>query len=93
MLSAYPIGVAEETVDVTSLLTGLRNQDSKELEKFDTSTKVGMDSMIAYLLDKYTDFTNVKTNDINDDFVDYVSEMPESYCKNRGRQPGVCQRA
>lgn len=79
MLSAYPIGVAEETVDVTSLLTGLRNQDSKELEKFDTSTKVGMDSMIAYLLDKYTDFTNVKTNDINEDFVDYVSEMPESY--------------
>ena len=79
MLSSYPIGIAEETVDMTSLLTGLSTRDKKELAKFDTSTQIGMDSMIAYLLEKYTDFTNVKTNEITETLVDYIYEMPESY--------------
>ena len=79
MLSSYPIGISEEQVDLTSLLTGLSNQDKQELAQFDTKTQVGMDSMIEFLLSKYTDFTNVKTNDISQTFVDYVSEMPKEY--------------
>ena len=79
MLSSYPIGVAEESVDMTSLLTGLTTQDKKEIAKFDVKTQVGMDSMISFLLTKYSDFTNVKTNDITQTFVDYVDEMPTSY--------------
>ena len=79
MMSSYPLEIAEESVDVTSLLTGLSNQDKSDLEKFDTSTRIGMDSMIAYMMNKYTDFTNVKTNDITEDLVDYITEMPESY--------------
>ncbi len=79
MLSSYPIEIAEQSVDMTSLLSGLSNQEKSELAKFDTSTQVGMDSMIQYLLTKYTDFTNIKTNDISQAFVDYISEMPESY--------------
>ena len=79
MLSSYPISVAEESVDINSLITGLTSQDKKELEKFDLKTQVGMDSMIAYLLTKYTDYTNVKTNDITETFVQYINEMPSSY--------------
>ena len=79
MLSSYPIGVAEESVDMTSLLIGLTTQDKKEIAKFDVKTQVGMDSMISFLLTKYSDFTNVKTNDITQTFVDYIDEMPSSH--------------
>ena len=79
MLSSYPIGVTEEAMDMTSLLTGLSNQEKEELAKFDTSTQVGLDSMIKFLMTKYTDFTNVKSNDINEDLVEFIKEMPESY--------------
>ena len=79
MLSAYPISVAEESIDLNSLITGLTTQEKKDFAKFDTKTKVGMDSMIAYLLTKYTDFTNVKTNNITQKFVDYITEMPKKY--------------
>ena len=79
MLSSYPIEVAEESMDITSLMTGLTTQDKKELAKFDLKTQVGMDSMLTYLLSKYTDFTNIKTNEINDDLVSYITSMPKSY--------------
>ncbi len=79
MLSAYPISVAEESLDYTNLLTGLTANDKKEIAKFDIKTQVGMDSLLAYLLSKYTDFTNIKTNEINDTLVEYITSMPKSY--------------
>ncbi len=79
MLSSYPIEIAEKTLDTSSLISGLSNDDKKEIQKFDLKTQVGMDSMIAYLMSKYTDFTNIKTNDINEYLVDYISDMPKSY--------------
>lgn len=79
MLSAYPIQIAEESVDLNSLITGLTTQDKKDLAKFDINTQAGMDSMISYLLTKYTDLTNVKTNNITETLVKYVEQMPKSY--------------
>ena len=79
MLSAYPIEVAEESMDFTNLLTGLTNEDKKEIAKFDLKTQVGMDSLLAFLLSKYTDFTNIKTNEINENLVKYITSMPKSY--------------
>ena len=79
MLSSYPIQINEEAIDLTSLLSGLSNQEKATLANFDTSTQVGMDSMIEYLLTKYTDFTNVKTNEITETLVNYIKQMPTSY--------------
>ena len=79
MLSSYPIYIAEESVDLNSLITGLTTQDKKNLAKFDAKTEIGMDSMISYLLTKYTDLTNVKTNDITETLVNWVKQMPKSY--------------
>ena len=79
MLSSYPITIAEESVDLTSLITGLSTQDKKNIAKFDLKTRVGMDSMISYLLTKYTDLTNVKTNNITETFIKYLNQMPKSY--------------
>lgn len=79
MLSAYPIQIAEESVDLNSLVTGLTTQDKKDLAKFDLKTQAGMDSMISYLLTKYTDLTNVKTNNITETLVKYIEQMPQNY--------------
>ena len=79
MLSSYPITVAEESLDMTSLLTGLTNDDKANAKNFDTTNRIGMDSMIRYLLTKYTDFTNLKTNDMSKELLAYIKSMPQEY--------------
>ena len=79
MLSSYPLQIQEETVDYTSLMTGLYSDTDSKIADFDTSTRVGLNSMIDYLMDRYSDITAVKTNTINDDLVQFVKEIPEQY--------------
>ena len=79
MLSSYPLEIAEEAVDYSSLMTGLYSDTDSKISKFDTSTYVGLNSMIDYLMDKYNDIMSVKTNEINDDLVQFVKEIPEEY--------------
>ena len=79
MLSSYPLTIAEESVDYTSLMTGLYADSDSKIADFDITTRVGLNSMIDYLMDKYTDLTSVKTNVINDDLVQFVKEIPEEY--------------
>ena len=79
MLSSYPLQIQEETVDYTSLMTGLYADTDSKIADFDTSTRVGLNSMIDYLMDRYSDITAVKTNTINDDLVQFVKEIPEEY--------------
>ena len=76
MLSSYPIEVAEQSVDLTSLVSGLTSSAKKELAQFDIKTQVGMESLITYLMEKYSDVTSVKTNDINENLVNFVKEIP-----------------
>ena len=67
MLSSYPVTVAEESVDYTSLLSGLSASETRDAFKFDPKDpKVGVDSMVEYLTKTYSNITNVKTNYINE---------------------------
>ena len=77
MLSAYPLTIAEEAVDYTSLLSGLEGMDAARTIDFDITTSVGLDSMIKYLMKTYQNITSVKTNEINPDLIDFVVEAPE----------------
>ena len=79
MLSSYPLQIQEETVDYTSLMTGLYSDPDTKIKDFDTTTRVGLNSMIDYLMNRYSDLTAVKTNTINDDLVEFVKEIPEEY--------------
>ena len=81
MLSSYPLTIAEESVDYSSLMTGLYSNTDSKIVDFDTKTRVGLNSMIDYLMDKYTDIMQVKTNTIDDDLVQFVKEIPEEYVK------------
>ena len=77
MLSQYPVSISETAVDYTTLLNGLSDWDKKELAKFDIKTEVGVNSMINYLMDKFQDFTSVKTNDINKELIAYIEQTPK----------------
>ena len=79
MLSSYPLTIAEESVDYSSLMTGLYSDTDSKIADFDTTTEVGLNSMIDYLMDKYQDVMSVKTNTINDNLVKFVDEIPEEY--------------
>ena len=78
MLSSYPLSIAEESVDYTALITGLNNQNKREKFKFDPNDpKVGVDSMISYLMDAYSDLTNIKTNTIDEKLLNFLDGMPK----------------
>ena len=89
MLSSYPISVQEETVDLTSLLSGLSNSEKKDMMQFDYKTEIGMDSMIQYLMERYADMTTTKTNDLTKDLVDYIDDMPSSYYASIFKDYGI----
>ena len=78
MLSSYPVSVAEESVDYTSLMAGLNNRDVREKFKFDPENpSVGINSMIEYLMTAYSDFTKVKTNNIDENLLAHIDGIPE----------------
>ena len=79
MLSRYPLAITEESLDLTSIVSGVSDASADEIPDFDITTSVGLDSMISWLMTKYTDFTNLKTNDIDEDLVTYISDMPSQY--------------
>ena len=53
MLSSYPLTIQEESIDYMSLMTGLYSDTDSKIMEFDTSTRVGLNSMIDYLVDRY----------------------------------------
>lgn len=79
MLSSYPLSIAEESVDMTSLMTGLYQDPDSKIATFDPTTEVGLNSMIDYLMDRYSDFTSVKTNTIDENLVQFVKDIPSEY--------------
>ena len=89
MISQYPITVAESSIDYASLMSGLSGDDQRKIVEFSLDYEIGLDSLINYLMDKYKDFTSVKTNDINDDLIEYIENMPESYVSSINKNYGL----
>lgn len=92
MLSSYPLKLAEESVDLTSLISGMDASTAKEAFHFDPANpKVGIDSMLSYLMTTYSDVTSVKTNVIDKKLMDYIDHAPQdalySTYKNYGIDP------
>ena len=79
MLSYYPIEVAEKSVDLSSLTEGLSNWEKTGEIIFDKDKEIGLDSMITYLMDKYNDVAQYKTNEINDELIDYIEHINKDY--------------
>ncbi len=78
MLSGNPITITEQTYDIDAL-TGMMNSNQKK-EVIKKPNKVSVDSMIEYFIKmgKNVDELLIK-NDINENYVNYVKQMPSDY--------------
>lgn len=81
MLSGNPITISEEAYDLNALMDATGNATSKQALK--SSIKdgyVNVEYMIDYLIQRTGDMNSVKiTNDITQQYVDYVKSMPAEY--------------
>ena len=76
MIRQYPVTVSEESVSLTSLMSGLSNWDEKDIPPFNDKTSVGLNSLIQYLMKRYSDFTDqLKSNEISEEFLAYVEQL------------------
>ena len=89
MLSSYPITIQEEAIDFSSIMSALSENTSVEIPEFDRNSEVGLNSMIDYLMKRYKDLSQVKTNTINDDLVQFVKEIPKEYVSAMSFDYGV----
>lgn len=81
MLSGNPVEVKEQSLDLGSLISfASTSQKSNALKRSIKDGKVNIDYMIEYLADTRNKFESSLTkNEITEDYVQYVSEMPKDY--------------
>lgn len=81
MLSGNPITISEEALNLSALMDASGNTMTKEaLKKSIEDGYVNVDYMIEYLVERSDDITNLKiSNDITQDYVDFVKAMPKEY--------------
>ena len=90
MISRYPLEVAETGINFNTLMSGLSNEEKKDLSKFDPKTQVGVDSMIDYLMKKYKDVKNAfSTNEINEELISFIYESPKEYVASINEDYGI----
>ncbi len=78
MLSGNPIVIEETGYDFSSITSAMEMQDAVEMIK--KEGYVNVDSMLEYLAKQYETLnTFINTNEITQDYVDYVSAMPKEY--------------
>ena len=81
MLSGNPVEVQEQSLDLGSLISFASTaQKTNALKRSIKDGKVNIDYMIEYLADTRNKFESSLTkNEITEDYVQYVSEMPKDY--------------
>lgn len=89
MMSRYPLEITETSIDYNSLMEGLSSSDKKEIASINLKDEVAVDSMIDYLMDKYKDFTKVKTNEITADLIRFIHDLPEAYISSISEDYGL----
>lgn len=81
MLSGNPISISEEAYDLSALISSSGKSTSKDALKASIKDGyVNVDFMVDYLLERSGDLSSFKiTNDITQDYVDFVKAMPKEY--------------
>jgi len=73
MLSAYPVTVSETSMDFSTILEGGTSMNKNDVEHL--SDRVYVNSMLTSMAGGMT-----VTNDITQEYLDYVKAMPSEYC-------------
>ena len=81
MLSGNPITVSEQALDLSSVMSAMTMQDQTEATKKGLEDgKINVSSVIDYLVSR-ADSASTMTinNDITQDYIDFVNDMPKEY--------------
>lgn len=76
MLSGYPLYVAESSIDYTALLNMTMNLTQKDDKSWYKDNKIYVNSVTKTITELAGTTT---TNDITQEYIDYVNAMPEEY--------------
>lgn len=81
MLSGNPIYIAEETIDINELVSSsdLFSQQ-KAVSNSTEDGYVNVNSVVEYLIERSSMMESIqKTNEINEDYISFVEDMPKEY--------------
>ena len=81
MLSGNPITISESTIDINALMANMSETTKKEVIKQSIKDGyVNVNSVVDYLVKQGETMKNLQVNnDINEDYVKYVENMPVEY--------------
>ncbi len=82
MLSGNPITISEEAINLSTLFAEASTDTQKQAltQSTEQNGKINVNSLIAYLAERSGSLANLKvSNDISEDYINYVSSLPEEY--------------
>ena len=91
MLSGNPIKISETTIDLEAMMNTMSDTKKKEaIEKSIENGYVNVNSMVEYLVESGETMKNLQiSNDINENYVKYVENMPAEYYIAMSKDYGI----
>lgn len=91
MLSGNPIQINEETMDLSMMMSATSDAAKKEALKLSVEDgKVNVDFLLEYLIEQSNNMASFRVkNDINEDLLHYIDEMPEEYYSAIAKYYGI----
>lgn len=91
MLSGNPIRISENTIDLEAMMNTMSDAEKKEaVKKSIENGYVNVNSLVEYLVESGETMKNLQiTNDIDDNYVKYVENMPVEYYIAMSKDYGI----
>lgn len=77
MLSGNPITISETTLDMTSIMSSMSMSQKIDFNNIEGS--INVDTVMKYFIENYVNNSSIITNDIKQEYIDYVLQMDESF--------------
>ena len=88
MLSGNPIKVSQNSLDYSSLMSMMTNDEKKQF--IDENGYVNVNSMVEYMAKKYAQMSEAEIkNDITEDYIKYLKAMPSDYAADINFNYGI----
>lgn len=88
MLSGNPITITEQTYDINAMMNSMSPSDKKQILK--ESNYIYVDSMLERLAKRAEEMNSILvTNEINEDYVQYLKDMPAGYLDSMAFDYGI----
>lgn len=91
MLSGNPITISENTIDLNAMMSSMSTSDKNEaIKKSIKDGYVNVNSLLEYLVESGETMKNLQiTNDLNENYVAYLENMPVEYYITMSKDYGI----